>query len=147
MNGKKFQSLSTAGSVPFSTPNQLSISGPLLGSQFLSLLLGIRIGLRDLAWWNPTTQIIGANLLEDMANREEIVEFRSRSTTSQGSMFERSTQRKIICDTGTIRRSDIESVLSEFDFIMYLRYSTSFNSTLSERQCSVFTVISAGLKF
>ena len=36
MNGRKDQSLSTAGSLPPSTPNQLSISGPL---PFLSLVL------------------------------------------------------------------------------------------------------------
>ena len=60
MKGRKDQSLSAAGSVPSSTPNQLSISGPLT---IVSSLLSCHLEGKYLAWWKPTTQTMGAKLL------------------------------------------------------------------------------------
>jgi hypothetical protein len=71
MKGRKLQSLSTAGSVPSGTPNQLSISGPLPSSQRESkhaalwqLFAGEAhqwLEGAHLAWWKPTTHMAGAH--------------------------------------------------------------------------------------
>ena len=60
MKGRNDHSFSAAGSVPFPTPNQLSISGPLAK---VSVWCDSNTARACLAWWNPTTQTMGAKLV------------------------------------------------------------------------------------
>jgi hypothetical protein len=60
MKGRSGHSLSTAGSLPSSAPNQDSTSGPLLSS--VGIWKGGEVAYR--AWWNPTTVTRGTKPLE-----------------------------------------------------------------------------------
>lgn len=57
IKGRNDHSFSAAGSVPSPTPNQLSISGPLAK---VSVWCDSKTARTCLAWWNPTTQTMGA---------------------------------------------------------------------------------------